>query len=235
MSPLIIIILCIIVAVMVYVYMTMQTRSMIDAEPLKKMHRIAGTTLELPGSGRYYYDGWFYVSANFPPNQRNVLFRRDNDLVVSLQGSKLQLWTNITGADKIVDASGVIPAATAAPTDASMVLDITPAFPYQKWVYLVINVDGITLDVYLEGKLVANKTMTGPIKVTLVDNSELVVGNKFTDGKVSMFNRVTQNINPQQVWAKYVANSAQNASPSTYHVNVDLMNNNAVKSSYNVY
>jgi len=108
---------------------------------------------------------------------------------------------------------------------------ITNAYPFQKWAYIVINVDGANIDIYLDGRLIANRTAT----VAFIGSDSLVVGNQYMDGRVAHFNRYGFNMNPQDVWNKYMYGSGQNDSASNYHVKVGVLKNNVQKNEFKLF
>lgn len=215
MNPISILILLIIVGLLIYVYYTFNPNYMIDAKDLKDMQTFSSDKIDVPSSNRYCYEGWFNVINNFPPDKPNVLFHRADKFVLYMQQSKLALAIN---GRATVDASG---RGTMVPGSGDEIV-VTNAYPFQKWAYIVVNVDGNNVDVYLDGRLVAHKI----VNIEFTSTDSLVVGNGFMDGRVAHFNRYGFNMNPQDVWSKYMYGSGQNDSASNYHVKVGVLKNN---------
>ena len=194
----------------------------------KKLLNSAGQTeikaemIDMPGSSRYFYEGWFYIHHNAPIYSVNVLFNRGNDFVVGLLGSSLNVYVNTkSGGGNGVNSNGVL--------DTSGVNPIVsiPDFPFQKWAQVVVYVDSMTLDVYLDGKLV--KTAKSPIPVGVNPDDSISYGNKYTVGDVARFRRPAESINPQKVWNSYMMGSGQNNSASQYHLNAQITKNKQVR------
>lgn len=195
-----------------------------DSKPLlnpKGQTNIELGLIDMPGSSRYYYEGWFYIHHNAPVYSLNVLFNRGNDFVVGLLGSTLNVYvnTNLNGgkgvnSDGVLDTSGVKPIVS------------IPDFPFQKWAHIVIFVDGLIVDVYLDGKLIKSVKNTIPINVN--PSNPIQYGNKYTVGEITRFKRPAQSINPQGVWNSYMRGSGQGSSSSDYNVYAQLTKNNHI-------
>jgi len=169
---------------------------------------IKSTLLDNPGSSRYYYAGWFFINSNQKIEQENILFNRGNDFVVTLKSSTLNLYVNGGTVD---DTKGVID-----PTNAAKLISV-PDFPFQRWAQLVINVDGMSVDLYIDGKFVQSATHSKTINSS-ADNA-ISYGNKFIIAKVARFKRPAENINPQGVWNEFMKGSGQGQSMTNYHLN----------------
>jgi len=190
---------------------------------------IESNLFDSSGSANYFYEGWFYINENAPVGSENVLFNRGNNFVVTLQGSKLKLFTNIPpSADKSqspppppgVSSVGVL-------TTTNTPLLSVPNFPFQKWVHLVINIYGKTVDLYIDGKFVKNVESPNIITTNAMD--PITYGNKYTIGNVTRFRRLSGNINPQGVWNDYMLGSGESMSVSNYHVNAQITRNKQVR------
>ena len=174
-------------------------------------------SIDNPGSIRYFYEGWFFINANAPVHTANVLYNRGKNFVVTLTGSTLNLYINTTNgvnSSGILDTSGLTPIIS------------VPNFPFQKWCQLVINVDGITVDLYIDGKFVQNVQSPTPINTNTADN--ITYGNQYTVGHVARFRRPAESINPQGVWASYMNGSGQDYSLTSYHLNAQITKNKRV-------
>lgn len=227
----------VIVVIFLFLFFSSNPSTLANLAKLNTITNITSDKLDNPSSNRYYFEGWFFVDNNFPVDKENILFRRANDLIVSLKGTKLTLYANGSKATSnyvaatYVNGDNQIPSPVSDEDGKGFSLPITTAFPLQKWTYLVIHCDGDVVDVYLEGKMVASKR-GNPIKFD--KNDPVSLGNKHTDGRVALFNYVPDNITPQEVWSRYVYNSVTGASNSTYKISVDVLRNNSVKQTVNL-
>jgi hypothetical protein len=185
-------------------------------------------SIEAPGSIRYHYESWIYINENTPVDVHNVLFNRGNDFVLTLKGSTLTIFAD--NAAQPISQDGVYTPLS----NPTMVLEITKQFPFQKWCHLVINVDGRTIDVYIDGKLVKTSVMPNVIPIN-VDNI-IQVGNKNTRGKIARFKRIASNISPQDVYLAYNMGSGQSSSNELdYHVNIGISKDNVMKRQYKLF
>ena len=177
------------------------------------------TSIENPGSVRYFYEGWFFINTNAPPvDSANIIFNRGKNFVVVLTGSTLNLYVNTSKtvtSNGIFDTSGLTP------------LISVPNFPFQKWCQLVINVDGTTVDLYIDGKFV--QTVQNPTSINTNTTDNITFGNQYTIGHVARFRRPATSINPQGVWSSYMQGSGQNYSLSSYHLNAQVTKNKSVR------
>lgn len=202
--------------------------SAIELNRPNSRHSIPEKSIEAPGSIRYFYEAWVYIDENTPVDKHNVLFNRSNDFVVTLKGSTLSIYADPSAP--AVDSRGIYnPIA-----NPSMFLEVTKTFPFQKWVQLFINVDGRTIDVYLDGRLV--KTAIMPNTLNIHSNASIDIGNANTRGKIGKFRRVAKNLSPQDVYLASSLGSGQGASSSNdYRVNVGIMQDGVTKREFKLF
>ena len=192
---------------------------------------IPATSIENPGSVRYFYEGWFFINTNAPVQSVNVLFNRGNNFVVTLTGSTLNLYINTTASSSGTSSSGT---SSSKGVSSVGILDTTgltplisiPNFPFQKWCQLVINVDGTAVDLYIDGKFVQNVQSSTPINTNTTDS--ITYGNQYTIGNIAGFRRPATSINPQGVWSSYMNGSGQDYSLTNYHLNAQITKNKSV-------
>jgi hypothetical protein len=189
--------------------------------------------LDLPASTKYYYAGWFKIDNNTTiTGKENVLFNRGTDFIVSLKGSTLNITVNAGNPTNSGDAykasvqqnAGMAVGTMMLGTEGKSIASI-PNFPFQKWTYLVINVDVYVVDVYIDGKFVLsvkNKN-NNPIATTATTN--LTYGNQYTQGQLTRFSRPARNISPQGVWSNYMKGSGQNMSFSSTSLGLQITKN----------
>lgn len=195
------------------------------------MGTISAKSLDSPTSTRYNYSGWFFINSNFTLKDKdNVLFNREKDFIVALNGSTLKIYAGDTGPT-VNDSNLAI--GTIAPGSTNNLLISIPNFPFQKWAYLVINVDGTTVDVYIDGKFVMSSNAAAAI---LSNGSHpITYGNQYTQGSFCRFSRQATTINPQKVWQQYMQGSGQGMSFSSTGVKVDLLKNGQTKITQKIF
>jgi hypothetical protein len=160
----------------------------------------AAAKMKTPNSTRYYYECWVFVESNFPTDSSNVIFNRGKYLSLVLTGSTLSLYTGGT-----VNGDGIYNISDAGAYGAE-IAKITTSFPFQKWVQIIISVDGNLVDIYLDGKLI--KTFTGA-SIATDSTTDITVGNKYTVGKLNQFSYWPNTMDPQSAWNKYIQGNGQ--------------------------
>ena len=174
-----------------------------------------------PGSVRYFYEGWFFIDTNEPVKSCNILFNRGSNFIAALTGSTLNIYVNVDQTKNKVNPNGTMDASGLTP------LLSVQNFPFQKWCQLVINVDGTTVDLYIDGKFVQTVNSQNQINTNAVDT--ISYGNQYTIGHFTRFRRPASSINPQGVWSSYMNGSGQNYSISNYHVNALITKNSQTR------
>ena len=167
-----------------------------------------------PSSTRYAYGIWIYVNSWNASATDKIIFQRANNIVLALDNSSPILKCNIT-------MTGTTP---------SKSIILTDNFPLQKWVHIVISVDGQYVDGYLDGKLVKSGRMVtdagGPKDPPGDDNMELGGG---WDANVSKFQHWSEPLNPQTVWDEYMKGNGQNRFSnyiSSYGIDLSIFKDN---------
>jgi len=224
---------------------------------------------EQPNAIRYFYDGWLRVNASPDLSTPFIIFNRGTDFIVTLTGHKLSIvhsyyrnnktyiktggstGTSTNAAASIDKITGVLvpPPGATDYYDTNVtglhttIVDIATNFPFQKWVYFCINVDGKTIDVYLDGKLTKSVTSPGyanePSRkidfTTFATSDPITVGNNSVKGKLARFRREPGNMDPQSVWNTYIQGAGQTGEDDgitgDYHARISLLKNNNVRRS----
>ena len=141
------------------------------------------------------------------------------------------------GADSDADAlkNSKRDAASAA-ANSSVNTCLIENIPIQKWVNIVISLYGLTLDVYLDGKLVRTCVMPG---VPQLNNSSAVnvTSKGGFSGWTSTFKYWSDASNPQEAYNIYKAGfggSILGNALSKYRVQVSMLADNKVKGSFQI-
>ena len=108
--------------------------------------------------------------------------------------------------------------------------------PIQKWVNIIISLFGLTLDVYLDGKLVRTCVMPG---VPQIDNAAdiNVTNNGGFSGWTTHFKYWSDASNPQEAYNIYKAGfggSILGNALSKYRVQVSMLKDNVQKASFQI-
>lgn len=186
--------------------------------------------LKNPSSTRYYYEAYIYIDSN-APGTNNVIFHRGDKFFLALNGSSLRIYNSKTSA---VDGSiGTIDGTrtnvyTPAGANYKPTADITTTFPFQKWVQVVVNVDGNAVDIYLEGQLVQSISADFGTSAQL-KTATLGAGNSVTVGKLKDFVYKPTVISPQEVYNSYMRHNSlagMGGFFSKYGIDMSLLKNN---------
>jgi hypothetical protein len=183
-------------------------------------------TINKPGGLRYAYGIWIYVNS-WDSSIEKTIFARDSNINLYLDANSPILKCGIT---------------TGSSPTTEVPVTITDNFPLQKWVYIVVSVDGQYIDTYIDGKLVKSariKNDDGGIPT--VDNSKqmLLGSGDLWDAHVSKFTHWTEPIDPQTVWSNYMSGNGQNNSVtnslSSYGVDFTILKDNVAQNNYRLF
>jgi hypothetical protein len=185
---------------------------------LKANAPITSTSIKSPNSVNYSYATWVYV--NTWGNGAKTLFSVVDSasqrplLTLKLGSTTLTMSADISVAGNLQN------------------IMVTNNFPVQKWVYLIVSVDGSVVDFYLDGKLVVStvlKNALGQIMNSDVSNTpQINFGNGY-DIYLSKFQRWTYATDPQTAWNSYYAGNGQSTSFAAYGANLAISKNNIVQ------
>ena len=195
-------------------YMSSSIESKVEVDMAAALTPIPIDKIVKPNAPSYTYKAWLYVDNRTTATTDTAIFSRDNDLSLTLNRSTSTLNV-ITKTDANV---------------VQVTHQLTSNFPLQKWVYVVISVDGSVIDMYLDGKLVKS------VKDTPHPNSTSTITFGVNQGiYMSKFNRVVKATNPQTVWSEYLSGSGSSFGlsnlASEYSVNLTLLENNILSKS----
>jgi hypothetical protein len=184
------------------------------------------------GSNNYAYSIWFYVNDwSYRLNETKVLLSRgdngDNNPLISLAALENNL-------DIAVSTYG-------APNSGSHVHTCSVRnFPIQKWVNLTVSLNGRTLDVYIDGKLVRTCILPGVAKINLKADVKITPATNTGTG----FNGFTSNLqyfahplNPQEAYNIYkqgYGGSALTNIFEKYKLKISYLVNNHEEGSFEI-
>lgn len=141
------------------------------------------TTIDKPVNLNYSYGLWLYVNS-WNNNSEKLIFGRSNNIKLYLDTTTPTLKCDITksaGVETII---------------------VTDNFPLQKWVYVIISVDGRIIDCYINGKLVKSQKLSGDTKTPGDSATAPIILGKF-DALLANFSRTITPMDPQTAWNNY--------------------------------
>jgi hypothetical protein len=144
----------------------------------------------------YGYGAWLYINS-WDQNKSKVIFSRSNNISLYLDQSRPVLKCDIS-----LNSTGT--------TNQTVV--ITENFPLQKWVYVIVSVDGGTgngtiVDCYINGKLVKSSKLTTDAKApgSATEAPIKIGGGSSWDAVLAKFTRFTTPVDPQTAWDNYLS------------------------------
>ena len=155
-----------------------------------------------PQATRYSYKMWVFVNS-WGANQKVIMTAggKDNNplnLKLYLDANTPTLNCDILTTDTSGGAAG---------TTKTVV--ITNNFPIQRWVYIVVSVDGNVVDCYLDGKLIRSADLGYPTKLDNASASETVKNFSIKFGRfdafLTKFSRIAGATDPQTAWNEYMS------------------------------
>ena len=217
-----------------------QTASKIEASSL------ATNGTDIPSSN-FAYSIWFFVNDwNYRYGEPKVIFGRMGAMSPPGQGSV----RGVAGMDpcpavvlgavenNIAISLGCYPGADQEPTTPGGKTVVHTCgvanIPLQKWVNLIVNVYGRSMDVYVDGKLVRTCLLPGIASVNNNANIHVTPLGGF-DGWTSKLQYFPNSINPQDAWNIYTRGYASMSSMfNSYQIEVSLVENGTTQSTVTI-
>jgi hypothetical protein len=162
------------------------------------------TAINNPANLNYSYGLWLYVNS-WNNNSDKFIFSRSNNIQLYLDKTIPTLKCNINT------------------TQGNETILITDNFPLQKWVYIIVSVDGKIIDCYINGKLIkSQKIKNEPSQPSDASTAPIVFG-RF-DATLANLMRTTTPMDPQTAWNNYINNSmSTTTSTGSYAANISLV------------
>lgn len=177
---------------MLYVYFTNATLTS-GVMDLSKTTDYTYDKLKSPTSKIYSLSGWIFMTGQ--TTNGGFIFKRntsDEKLNIGLyyNGTTLHLF------------GGEIPNG---PPPTNKLFTVTNQLPMQKWVYVVVNVNGDLVEVYLNGKIVKTVQLTSSkLTRSFSSTATLKVGDTGIKGYITQFSMVPEIIGASKVWKNYL-------------------------------
>ncbi len=196
-----------------------------------KRLKISYTQMQNPSSTRYTVSTWIFIES-MPVVDRNlVLLNRDNKFVLYLRGRDLYLTGDMSTNNVNVQSDGTVIVNSNFEKTNSM--RITDNFLFQKWVSIIISVDGNVIDAYLDGRFTKSKQMVLPPPNATDD---IYMGNNYVYGQTTRTSVDSTPYNPQDVNNIVQSGSGvPRSSSSNYNINMDLEKNGVVQKTIKLF
>ena len=176
---------------------------------LKSMHNGKTSDIisasKLPGhknSNDYTWSFWIYVNNwNYNYGTRKVIIKRSGS------GGETcpEIYLDENKNDLLVDISTYDPTGTN--KDSTKVTTRVRNIPLQKWTFVVVTTSGLSVDIYLDGKLRRTTLLPNPAKIVASADIELCPkmdsNNTGFSGFLSKINYFARSVNPREVYSMY--------------------------------
>lgn len=216
-------ILIIVLLVLVYIlyYFFLSTKTTVNSNLLNLNAAVQPyNKVASPAGVRYAYGVWVYVN-----NLNDV-----NNTIIGRAGN-FRLWIDktapILNCDFAMSGNG-----------GTQTTAITNNFPLQKWSFIVISVDNLFVDYYINGKLVKSEKKQLMMKTPPDANTPLYFGNNPFypfDAYLGKVIRWTNPVDPQTAWSTYLNGNGMGSTMMPYHANLSIIKDNIQTATYNLW
>jgi len=213
-------VIIIILFYILYIFITKQDTYIINSSTdISGRFTPSNSNTYVPVSNTFAYGIWVYV-GNWDNNQKTILTMdsdaKNNNLTVKLEQNEPILVVNFdnnTNGDVLVMSN----------------------FPLQKWVYIIVSVDNQYLDVYIDGKLVRSILLMNSVIMNKDTKSSSVTVGPCNNTIITYFNVwLTTAVDPATAWKYYMRGNGQ-GSTLGYGANLQLVQNNTVQGTYQLF
>jgi hypothetical protein len=234
MGVAIILLIIIVIIILIYAiyYMLSGTQVLYDLNT--QQPAIPFDKITSPNSIRYTYSMWIYV--NVWPQQKTKIFSAEGT-----SGSPKYTGLYLAGSTPALtcEVYTAPPPPAAGATLGSPVtktVQITTNFPMQRWVHIVISLDGTVIDCYLDGKLVRSMdlgTATAVDTITGTGSNTYTITFGTMNAFLTSFNRKAGATDPQSVWNQYLAGNGYDSKlASSYGFKFEVNKDKEVVAAY---
>jgi len=190
MNVALILVIIVILVIVFYIVYYVQSASQSVLDLLKTNDVIPSKDISNPASTSFSYNMWVYVNTWSSNNEKVIVYAETPGAV-----KKFKLYLDATSPTLKADVL------TTAPTSSTKTVTITNNFPIQRWVYIVVSVEGPVVDCYLDGKLVKSQQLQ--YLPNMAGDYSIKYGN--FDAFLTKFTRISKPTDPQMAWNDYMA------------------------------
>jgi len=223
------IVLAILVIILIYVlyrFFSLSSTELIGTASLTGINpdiKIANS----PTSTRYSYGIWIYVNS-WDTSIAKAVYGRDDNIRVYFDKVAPILKCDIhmnSGEEKTIE--------------------ITDAFPLQKWTHIIVSVDNQYVDTYIDGKLVSSSRVYAETEDSAIDTPKVPNDNPMRlgagtqyDAYVSKFKHWNVPVNPEIAWSSYMEGNGDSSIKnivSSYGVDLSILKDNVEQTKFRVF
>lgn len=179
--------------------------------------------LQNPTSKIYSFAGWMFLTGQTGSTGGYIMQRTD-----PTTGINIGLFVNGTTLS-LYGGQQTAPLFT-----------ITNQIPLQKWIYVVVNVNGDLVEVYLNGKIVKTVQFTpGTLTTHFNATAPLIIGNTSIQGYLTQFILASQLLDASTVWKNYLSgNGLSNQLLSyfmPYNINMTVSKDDVLQRQFSIF
>jgi hypothetical protein len=188
----------VILIILIIRWWTSSSNKLAGFNDAKKVTKIDSSNLENSNASNYAYSAWFYVDdwSYRYGEDKIILGRMDADLLPSPAIMLGAIENNL----KIETA--VYPTSLTPNDEFTVHKCNVDNIPIQKWVNVIVSVNGRTLDVYIDGKLVRTCVLPGVAKIANTAPVYITPLGGFS-GYTTNIKYYGQSLNPQEAYNIY--------------------------------
>jgi hypothetical protein len=181
---------------------------------------VSSSALSNNGTSNYTYSTWFYINSwSSTANNKRLIYRGAPgfssfpsngsapmtiasvpEMFVCLGDTTNDIYIYVKSTTNTLSSTSITPTDLLSSNNCIKVSN----FPIQKWVNLILSVNGIALDVYIDGKLYTTTPLSAPASV-IASNSIYITpyASDINDGFTANFQYIGSSINPQEAFNIY--------------------------------
>jgi hypothetical protein len=187
---------------------------------------ISNDKITNPTSSNFSFGLWIYVNTWNTNNKKYVFVAGNNQLTLYFDKTQPTLYTDINTAT------------TCSATQTTETVQITNNFPQQKWVYVIVSLNGNYVDCYLDGKLITSYlTKNSTPTLSCTSNWNITMGSGF-DCYVYNFVRLDYAMTPQIANDNYYSTGPKTKSQgllSNYGAEISILKDGNVEKTLNIF
>ena len=110
-------------------------------------------------------------------------------------------------------------------------------FPIQKWVHVILSIDGNVIDMYIDGKLIRSEKLTTPPTAPNKDNTNIIFAQPTSTSVIHIanFERNPTSMDPSLAWSIYLAGNGGNSFSNSYNASFTLTKNKLDINKYSLF
>ena len=182
-----------------------------------------------PVSKIYSFAAWMFLTGQTQSNSGGYIMNR-SDVLHPNDPTRMNIGLFVNGTTLSVYGGNT----------SNALFTVTNQIPLQKWIYVVVNVNGDLVEVYLNGKIVKTVQLTsGKLTGTFSATRSLIIGSTNIQGYMTQFIMVSTLLDASTVWKNYLnGNGVGNQFLSyfmPYNINMTVSKDDVVQRQLSIF